>query len=98
MALTAKGASAPSTGRRDGRIEKVETVPIRLGLDRDYRGSYYHMPNWCTIITRIYTSDGIVSEAYNADSDAEQGEILEIIHREIVPEVVGKSIFEYEAI
>ncbi len=98
MAVGLQDASPPGVSPRDGRIEKVETVPIRIGLDRDYRGSYYHMPNRCTIITRLYTSDGIVSEAYNADSDEEQGEILEIIHRELVPEVVGKSIFEYEAI
>ena len=91
-------ASARNASRADGRIERIETVPIRVGLDRDYRGSYYHMPNRCTIITRLHTADGIVSEAYNADSDAEQHEILEIIHRELVPEVVGKSIFAYEAI
>lgn len=96
--MTVETASARALRPDEGLIERVETVPIRLGLDRDYRGSYYHMPNRCTIITRLYTSDGIVSEAYNADSDGEQDEILAIIHRELVPMVVGKSIFDYEAI
>jgi len=82
----------------DARVERIETIPVRVALDRDYRGSYYHMPNRCTIITRVHTTDGIVGEAYNADADSEQDEILQIIHRELAPRVTGRSIFEIGAI
>lgn len=79
------------------RIEAIETIPVRIALDRTYRGSYYHMPNRCTIITRISTSDGVLGEIYNADTDGdEQTEVLTIIEREIAPLVIGKSAFNYQ--
>lgn len=79
------------------KIESIETIPLKVELDRVYKGSYYRMPHRATIITRVRTSDGIVGEAYNADSDDEQPEILSIIHEELAPLVVGRSIFSTEA-
>ena len=73
------------------KIEAIETIPIRVPLDRIYQGSYYQMRARCTIITRIRTSDGIVGEAYNADSDEEQGEVLRIIQHELAPVVIGRD-------
>ena len=70
-------------------IESIETIPLTVPLKYLYKGSYYQMRNRCTIITRIRTSDGILGEAYNADSDEEQAEILGIINDEIAPLVVG---------
>ena len=49
----------------DMKIESIETIPVRVALDRTYRGSYYHMPNRCTVVTRIKTSAGIIGEAYS---------------------------------
>jgi len=71
------------------KISKVEVIPIRVGLSRIYRGSYYQMSRRCTLITRLYTEDGIVGEAYNADADEEQAEIASIINRELSSIVVG---------
>jgi D-galactarolactone cycloisomerase len=73
------------------KIEAVETIPIRVPLERVYRGSYYQMRTRCTIITRIRTSDGIVGEAYNADSDDEQVEIVRIIEKELTPAMLGRD-------
>ena len=73
------------------KIEAVETIPIRVPLDRTYRGSYYQMRTRCTVITRIRTSDGIVGEAYNADSDQEQVEVIRIIQDELAPAVIGRD-------
>lgn len=77
-------------------IESIETIPLRVPLDRTYRGSYYKMPNRCTIITRVRTEEGVVGEAYNADSDEEQAEILRIIHNELAPALKGENAFAYE--
>jgi len=80
-------------------IESIETTPIRVPLDRTYKGSFYSMPNRCTIITQLRTSDGVVGEIYNADTDGdEQLEILEIINRELIPLVTGISILDYQQI
>jgi L-alanine-DL-glutamate epimerase-like enolase superfamily enzyme len=80
----------------DMKIESIETIPVRVALDRTYRGSYYHMPNRCTVVTRITTSAGIVGEAYNADTDIEQAEILTIIERELAPALLGQDAFNIE--
>lgn len=73
-------------------IESIETIPLTVPLKYLYKGSYYQMRNRCTIITRIRTSDGLMGEAYNADSDEEQAEILGIINNEIAPLVIGMDV------
>jgi hypothetical protein len=60
-------------------------------LDRLYRGSYYRMRAPCTIVTRIKTTSGIIGEAYNADSDEEQAEVLQIIRDELTPAQIRKG-------
>ena len=44
-------------------IERVEFIPIRMELPRVFSGSNYFMSHRCTIITRIYTKDGIIGES-----------------------------------
>jgi len=79
-------------------IEKIETIPIKVPLKHLYKGSYYKMRNRCTIITRITTSDGIVGQSYNADTDEEQHEVLSIIHDEIVPAIIGMDSRQIEKV
>lgn len=72
------------------RIERIETVPIRVPLPFTYAGSYYRMRNRCTIITRVHTAEGIVGEGYSADEDEPlQSEIRRILHEELAPRVIG---------
>jgi L-alanine-DL-glutamate epimerase-like enolase superfamily enzyme len=80
------------------RIESIETIPLRVPLEHLYKGSYYKMQNRCTIITTIKTDDGVVGQAYNADSDEEQDEILAIIHDELAPAVKGMDLLSTERI
>jgi L-alanine-DL-glutamate epimerase-like enolase superfamily enzyme len=80
------------------KIERIETIPLRVPLKHIYKGSYYKMRNRCTIITRIHTSDGVVGQSYNADTDEEQDIILGIIHDEIAPLVTGMDIRQVEKI
>jgi L-alanine-DL-glutamate epimerase-like enolase superfamily enzyme len=77
-------------------IEPVETIPIRVPLARTYRGSHYQMTRRSTILTRIHTSSGLIAEAYAGDEDAGLEEIDQIIHSEIVPQIIGRDIFETE--
>ena len=79
-------------------IERIETIPLRVPLKHLYKGSYYKMRNRCTIITRIHTSDGVVGQSYNADTDEEQHEVLSIIHDEIAPLVAGLDVTEPERV
>jgi L-alanine-DL-glutamate epimerase-like enolase superfamily enzyme len=77
-------------------IRRIETVPIRVPLGRVYRGSYYEMTHRSTIVTRVYTDEGIVGEAYAGDEDAGLLEIDAIIHEEIVPRLIGADAMAIE--
>lgn len=77
-------------------VQKVETEAIRVPLDQVYRGSKYKMANRCTIITRIYTHQGVVGEVYSGDTDEEQPVILKIIHEELAPAIEGMEVFDIE--
>lgn len=77
-------------------VEKIETEAIRIPLDTVYRGSKYAMENRCTIITRIYTKQGVVGEVYSGDTDREQADILKIIHNELAPALIGMDVTNIE--
>lgn len=80
----------------DLRIERIETVPVRVPLDRVYQGSHYKMTHRSTIVTRVHTASGIVGEAYAGDEDAGLAEIDQIIHQEIAPKLIGEDAFAVE--
>ncbi|HWE64692.1 MAG TPA: mandelate racemase/muconate lactonizing enzyme family protein [Chloroflexota bacterium] len=84
-------------GRLSGlRIERIDTVALRVPLKRRYSGSAYSMVNRCTIITRLYTESGLVSEVYTGDTDDEQDVIVRIIHEELAPALRGASAADPE--
>jgi D-galactarolactone cycloisomerase len=91
VVVTSARAAVP-----DLRIERIETVPVRVPLDRVYKGSHYQMTHRSTIITRIHTAGGIVGEAYAGDEDAGLAEIDGIIHKEIAPLLIGEDGFSIE--
>jgi L-alanine-DL-glutamate epimerase-like enolase superfamily enzyme len=83
-------------GRDDLIIERIETLALRAPLGRRFSGSAYSMDNRCTIITRLTTSDGVTSEVYTGDTDAEQALIVGIIHDELAPRIIGRSASDPE--
>jgi len=80
----------------DLTIVRIETVAVRVPLDRVYKGSHYRMTHRSTIITRVHTASGIIGEAYAGDEDAGLGEIDGIIHHEIEPVLIGQDAFSTE--
>jgi L-alanine-DL-glutamate epimerase-like enolase superfamily enzyme len=79
------------------KIDRIETIPIRVPLPFAYKGSYYAMRNRCTIVTRVYTAEGIVGEAYNADEDSPmQEQILSILRDELAPRLIGLDALQTE--
>ena len=83
-------------GHRGLKIERIECIPLSMPLPRTYRGSNYFMTHRCTIITRLYTSEGIVGEVYNGDEFETQAEVLRIINEEIAPKLIGMDAFNTE--
>jgi D-galactarolactone cycloisomerase len=78
------------------KIERIETIPIRIPLKTVYAGSNYSMANRCTIITRVYTNEGIIGECYNGDEDDTMAAIKQIVDQEIAPKLVGQDVFNTE--
>lgn len=91
MTSEAPGWAASALGPGDLRIERIETIALRAPLARRFVGSAYSMDNRCTIVVRMTTADGVVSETYSGDTDEEQSLILDIIHRELAPALLGRS-------
>jgi L-alanine-DL-glutamate epimerase-like enolase superfamily enzyme len=72
-------------------ITRVEAIPIRVALPRDFRGSHYHMTHRSTIIVRVWTADGIVGEAYVGDEDHALLPLQRIVEDEIAPRLIGED-------
>jgi D-arabinonate dehydratase len=89
--------TAPSAVSADDlTIEHIEVIPMRVPLARVFQGSHYSMSTRCTIVTRVHTRNGLVSEIYNGDTDAEQDVIVDIIRKEIVPHLIGRTALSIE--
>jgi L-alanine-DL-glutamate epimerase-like enolase superfamily enzyme len=80
------------------RIERVEAIAVEIPLTRNFGGSTYAVLKRCTVITRVRTSEGLVSEVYNGDNREHGGQIVRLIEDELAPLVRGASIFEGERI
>ena len=52
------------------RIESIEAIPIAIPLAKNFGGSTYSVLTRCTVVTRMRTDTGLVSEVYNGDNRA----------------------------
>lgn len=77
-------------------IDRIETQAVRIPLKRVYRGSNYQMSHRSTVVCRVFTADGLVGEAWAGDEDSGLSEIVDIIHDEIAPALVGVSAMATE--
>ena len=50
------------------RIAGIEAIPIDIPLARNFGGSTYAVLKRSTVITRMRTDEGLVSEVYNGDN------------------------------
>src|SRR3989475_9042077 len=80
------------------RIESIEAIPIEIPLTKNFGGSTYTVLTRCTVVTRMRTADGLISEVYNGDNREHGREIVRLIRETLTPLVRGMSIFESERI
>ncbi|MBV6304212.1 mandelate racemase/muconate lactonizing enzyme family protein [Candidimonas humi] len=79
------------------KIERIEAIPLRMPLARPLKAATALVTQRCTVLTRVYTSDGIVGECFSNNEDQGQAEIVRLIHEELVPLLVGREAFHVEA-
>ena len=80
------------------RISGIDAIAIDIPLTKNFGGSTYAVLKRSTVITRLRTDDGLVSEVYNGDNREAGPEIVRLIREELGPLVVGESIFAGERI
>ena len=80
------------------KIKNVTVMAVEIPLSKNFGGSRYNVLTRCTIITRMETDTGLISEVYNGDNRDHMRELVEIIENELVPLVVGEDIFAVERI
>lgn len=85
----AHGASHPLT---DARITQIETIPLKVALERPATGSTLKLTHRCTIVTRVHTDAGVVGECFNGNDDELQPAIIHLIQNELAPMLIGRKV------
>jgi D-galactarolactone cycloisomerase len=80
------------------RIHGIDAVAVDIPLNKNFGGSTYAVLKRSTVITRLRTQDGLVSEVYNGDNREAGQRIVRLIRDELAPLIVGESIFASERI
>src|SRR3989442_9337739 len=80
------------------RVHSIEAIPIEVPLGKNFGGSTYTGLTRCTVVTRMRTAEGLVSEVYNGDNREHGRQIVRLIRETLAPLVQGMSIFEGERI
>lgn len=89
---------APRSSASILTVDRIELIPVVAPLAREFKGSYYSMTKRATIITRLYTREGIIGEAYAGDEVDSLTQIVDVINNEIFPRIVGANLFATERI
>lgn len=89
---------SPQRGSERLRIDRIETIPLRVPLARTYQGSAYRMTHRSTLIIRLHTEPGIIGEIYVGDEDSTLADIEKIVQEEITPLLIGEDALCVERI
>ena len=82
----------------DAKIIKIETIPLRVKMERIATGSTLKLSHRCTILTRIHTDAGVIGECFNGNDDALQASVISMINEEMAPLLIGQSVASIEDI
>ena len=78
------------------RITAVEAIAVDIPLSRNFGGSTYNVLKRSTVITRLRTEEGLVSNVYNGDNRAHGVQIARLVENDLLNVIKGLSIFERE--
>jgi L-alanine-DL-glutamate epimerase-like enolase superfamily enzyme len=80
------------------RVHRIDAIAIDIPLTKNFGGSTYAVLKRSTVVTRLTTDDGLVSEVYNGDNREAGGAIARLIRDELAPLIAGCDIFAVEYI
>ena len=61
------------------KIDKVEALKVDIPLEKNFAGGTYSVDKRTVIITKIFTSDGLVSEVFSGDDRFRSDLIIKVI-------------------
>lgn len=73
------------------KITQIEVIPLARRLEQPFEGGTYRIVNRNTLVTRVYTDEGITGEAFGGDEDMTQNEIVSLIRTYFTPLLVGED-------
>jgi L-alanine-DL-glutamate epimerase-like enolase superfamily enzyme len=79
------------------RIERIQAIPLRMPLPRPLKAATALITHRCTVLTRVYTDQGVVGECFSNNEDTGQAELLRLIDAELAPTLIGRDAFLVEA-
>ena len=82
----------------NSKITSVEAIPVKMPLNKVFKGSNYYMAYRVTVVTRIKTEDGIVGEIYNGDELDHLDAIVDMVQEQMGPQIIGLNIFDINGI
>src|SRR5258708_9250101 len=85
--------SAPSAlaGAADVRIARIETIPLKVRLDRTAVGANLKFTHRCAIVTRVYTDARVLGECFNGGDHEQQGAIMRGLAAALTTQVVRRA-------
>lgn len=75
------------------KITDVNATWIWMPLEKPFHGGTYTISSRGTIVTRIFTDDGIIGEAFAGDHRTNGKEICILIEGELKKAIVGEDLF-----
>ena len=78
------------------RIHSIEAIAVDVPLAKNFGGSTYSVLKRSTVITRMRTEGGLVSEVYNGDNREHGAEIVPVIQDDLAPLLRGMTVLETE--
>ncbi|PZP40546.1 MAG: mandelate racemase/muconate lactonizing enzyme family protein [Azospirillum brasilense] len=85
-----------SSNLSQARIERIETIPLRVAMERAATGATLKLTHRCTIVTRIHTDAGVVGECFVGNDEALQPAICRMIADEMAPLLIGHRVAAIE--
>ncbi|MFV0294564.1 MAG: mandelate racemase/muconate lactonizing enzyme family protein [Hyphomicrobiaceae bacterium] len=80
------------------RIHSIEAIAIDIPLKQNFGGSTYSVLKRSTVVTRLRTEGGLVSQIYNGDNREDGLAICRLIHDQLAPAIKGLDVFQSERI
>ena len=76
----------------NAQITRIETIPLKVKMERVATGSTLKLSHRCTILTRIHTDAGVIGECFNGNDDALQAAVIQMIEQEMAPRLIGHRV------